>query len=43
VGTADELPLIESYASGATTSSDRLKQQATLTANTIKARMSMRL
>jgi hypothetical protein len=38
VGTPDDLQLIENYASGAATDSDRLKQQATLTANAIKSR-----
>jgi biotin carboxyl carrier protein len=38
VGTADELTLVENYASGAATDSDRLKQQAALTANAIKSR-----
>jgi len=39
VGTPEELKLIEDYASSAATSSDRLKQQAALTANAIKSRM----
>jgi biotin carboxyl carrier protein len=38
VGQQDDLPLIERYASGAETVSDRIKQQATLTANAIKSR-----
>jgi HEAT repeat protein len=41
VGTPDDLQLIENYASGAATDSDRLKQQATLTANSIKSRMNV--
>ena len=41
VGTPGDLQLIGSYASGAATSSDRLKQQATLTANAIKSRMNV--
>lgn len=38
VGTAEDLQMVENYASGAATSSDRLKQQAALTANAIKSR-----
>jgi biotin carboxyl carrier protein len=38
VGTADDLSLVESYARGEATNSDRLKQQAALTVNTIKSR-----
>jgi HEAT repeat protein len=41
VGTPDDLPLIENYASGVATNSDRLKQHAALTANAIKSRMSI--
>jgi hypothetical protein len=41
VGTAEDLQLVENYASGAATSSDRLKQQAALTANAIKSRMNV--
>jgi HEAT repeat protein len=41
VGTAEDLQLVESYASGAATNSDRLKQQAALTANAIKSRMNV--
>ena len=36
-----DLKLVEDYASGAVTSSDRLKQQAALTANAIKSRMNV--
>src|SRR6266849_6635931 len=39
VGTPEDLKLIEDYASSAATSSDRIKQQAALTANAIKSRM----
>jgi len=39
VGTSDDLQLIADYASGTATSSDRIKQQATLTASAIKSRM----
>jgi biotin carboxyl carrier protein len=38
VGQAEDLPLIERYASGAEPVSDRIKQQAALTANAIKSR-----
>jgi len=38
VGQEDDLPLIERYASGAEPVSDRIKQQAALTANAIKSR-----
>lgn len=41
VGTPEELQLIENYASGAATNSERLKQQAALTANAIKNRMNV--
>ncbi|HBB88958.1 MAG TPA: hypothetical protein DC047_15235 [Blastocatellia bacterium] len=41
VGTREDLALIENYASGAATNSDRLKQQAALTANAIKSRMNV--
>jgi hypothetical protein len=41
VGTAEDLQLVENYASGAATSSDRLRQQAALTANAIKSRMNV--
>lgn len=41
VGTPDNLKLTEDYASGAATNSDRLKQQAALTANAIKSRMNV--
>jgi hypothetical protein len=39
VGTEEDLKLIEGYASGASTSSDRLKQQAALTASAIRSRV----
>ena len=39
VGTAEDLKAVEDYASSAATSSDRIKQQAALTANAIKSRM----
>src|SRR6267143_833448 len=39
VGTPEELKLIEDYVNGAANSSDRIKQQAALTANAIKSRM----
>ncbi|MBA2704891.1 MAG: HEAT repeat domain-containing protein [Blastocatellia bacterium] len=39
VGTPDDLQVIADYASGTATSSDRIKQQATLTASAIKSRM----
>ncbi|MEP6718311.1 MAG: hypothetical protein ABJB21_04170 [bacterium] len=39
VGIGEDLKLVEDYASGALTSSDRIKQQAALTANAIKSRM----
>ena len=39
VGTPDDLAIVENYASGAANSSDRLKQQAALTANAIKSRI----
>jgi hypothetical protein len=38
VGLPEDLPLVESYASGAEPSSERIKQQAALTANAIKSR-----
>jgi biotin carboxyl carrier protein len=38
IGRQEDLPLIEKYASGAEPSSERIKQQATLTANAIKSR-----
>jgi HEAT repeat protein len=38
VGTEEDLKLVEDYASGAATSSDRLKQQAALTTNAIRSR-----
>lgn len=38
VGLEDDLPLIDRYASGAEPVSDRIKQQAALTANAIKSR-----
>ena len=38
VGEKDDLPLIERYASGAEPVSERIKQQAALTANAIKSR-----
>jgi biotin carboxyl carrier protein len=38
VGQEEDLPLIEGYAGGAETKSDRLKQQAALTASAIKSR-----
>jgi len=38
IGEQDDLPLIERYASGAEPVSDRIKQQAALTANAIKSR-----
>jgi hypothetical protein len=38
VGRPEDLPLIESYASGVEPSSERIKQQAALTANAIKSR-----
>lgn len=38
LGKPDDLQLVESYAKGAATGSDRLKQQAALTANAIKSR-----
>jgi HEAT repeat protein len=41
VGTEEDLKLIEDYASGAATSSDRLKQQAALTASAIRSHMSV--
>jgi HEAT repeat protein len=39
VGTEEDLKLIEDYAGDATTSSDRLKQQAALTASAIRSRI----
>jgi len=39
VGTPEDLKLVEDYASGAATSSDRIKQQAALTASAIKSRV----
>jgi HEAT repeat protein len=39
VGRETDLPVIERYASGAQPVSDRIKQQATLTANAIKSRV----
>ena len=39
VGTKEDLKLTEDYASGTATNSDRLKQQAALTANAIKSRI----
>lgn len=41
IGIPDDLQLIEKFASGGATNSDRLKQQATLTANAIKSRMNV--
>lgn len=41
VGAPDDLQLVENYASGGATDSDRLKQQAALTANAIKSRISV--
>lgn len=41
VGTQEDLKLVEDYASGATNSSDRIKQQAALTASAIKSRISV--
>lgn len=38
IGQADDLPLVERYARGGEKASDRIKQQAALTANSIKAR-----
>jgi HEAT repeat protein len=38
VGTKDDLPIIERYASGENSVSDRIKQQAILTANAIRSR-----
>ena len=38
VGRQEDLPLVESYASGAEPSSERIKQQAALIANAIKSR-----
>jgi hypothetical protein len=38
IGRQEDLPLIERYASGAEPSSERIKQQAALTANAIKSR-----
>lgn len=38
VGEREDLPLVERYASGAEPASDRIKQQATVTANAIKSR-----
>jgi hypothetical protein len=38
VGRREDIPLVERYASGAESVSDRIKQQATLTANAIKSR-----
>jgi biotin carboxyl carrier protein len=38
VGRVEDLPLIERYSSGAVPVSERLKQQATMTANAIKSR-----
>jgi hypothetical protein len=38
VGRREDLPLIEQFANGAEPSSERLKQQAALTANAIKNR-----
>jgi biotin carboxyl carrier protein len=38
IGRQEDLPLIENYASGAEPSSERIKQQAALTANAIKSR-----
>ncbi len=42
VGQEDDLPVIERYASGAESVSERLKQQASLTANAIKQRIALR-
>ncbi|HZE64718.1 MAG TPA: hypothetical protein VE056_12605 [Pyrinomonadaceae bacterium] len=39
VGTPEDLKVIEDYVNGAANSSDRIKQQAALTANAIKSRM----
>jgi HEAT repeat protein len=39
VGTPEDLKLIEDYASGTSSNTDRIKQQAALTANAIKSRM----
>jgi multidrug efflux pump subunit AcrA (membrane-fusion protein) len=41
VGTREDLKLIEDYASGASNSSDRIKQQAALTASAIRSRMNV--
>lgn len=41
VGTPEDLKLLEDYASGASAGTDRLKQQAALTANAIKSRMNV--
>jgi len=41
VGTQEDLNLIQRYANGASTSSDRLKQQAALTASAIRSRMNV--
>jgi len=38
VGRSEDLPLIEQFANGAESSTDRIKQQAALTANAIKSR-----
>lgn len=41
LGTGEDLQLVEDYANGALTKSDRIKQQAALTANAIKSRMNL--
>jgi hypothetical protein len=41
VGTQEDLKLIEDYATGAFASSERIKQQAALTANAIKSRVNV--
>jgi hypothetical protein len=41
VGTEEDLKLVADYANGALTKSDRIKQQATLTANAIKSRVNL--
>ena len=39
VGEADDLPVVDSYAQGVGSTSDRIKQQAALTANAIRSRI----
>jgi biotin carboxyl carrier protein len=41
VGTPEDLKLVEDYASGASSNTDRIKQQAALTASAIKSRMNV--